>query len=88
MECGMGGQPTRRRVFIPDTGAQPPERPSQQGPGSGLIASAPASGISADVCTNEVWPPLRPVSVAQKNKPSTVLSFNVKSIDLLMDCTA
>jgi len=28
------------------------------------------------------------VSVAQKNKPSTMLSYNVQSIDLLMDCTA
>ena len=31
-----------------------------------------------------VMPPLRPVSVAQKNKPSTMLSSNVQS----MDCTA
>ena len=29
-----------------------------------------------------------PVSVAQKNKPSTMLSSNVQSIDLPMDCTA
>ena len=33
-------------------------------------------------------PPLRPVSVAQKNKPSTMSSSNVQSIDLPMDCTA
>jgi len=39
-------------------------------------------------CTNVVWPPLQPVSVAQKDKPSTMLSSNVQSIDLLMDCTA
>jgi len=32
-------------------------------------------------------PPLRPVSVAQKNKPSTMLSSNVQSINLLMECT-
>ena len=31
---------------------------------------------------------IQPVSVAQKNKPSTTLSSNVQSIDLLMDCTA
>jgi len=31
---------------------------------------------------------LRPVSVAQKNKPSTMSSFNVQSIDLPMDCMA
>jgi len=45
------------------------------------------SGVSAPLCTNGVWPPLRPVSVAQKSKPSTVLSSNVQAIDLLMDCT-
>jgi len=28
------------------------------------------------------------VSVAQKNKPSTMLSSNVQSIDLPMDCMA
>jgi len=37
---------------------------------------------------NGVWPPLRPVTVAQKNKPSTMLSSHVQSIDLPMDCTA
>ena len=35
-----------------------------------------------------IWPPLRPVSVAWKNKPSTMLSSNVQSIDLPMDCMA
>jgi len=50
--------------------------PSQEEPGPGLTASAPVSGFSAPACTNRVCPPLRPVSVAQKNKPST------------MDCTA
>ena len=35
-----------------------------------------------------VWPPLRPVSVAQKNKPSTTLSSKVQSIDLPMNCMA
>ena len=48
--------------------------PSQEQPGSGSTASAPVSDVSAPACTNEVWPPLRPVSVAQ-NKPSTVLSI-------------
>jgi len=38
-------------------------------------------------CTNGVWPPLRPVSVAQ-NKPLTMLSSNVQSTDLLMHYTA
>jgi len=56
-------------------------------PESSLTASAPVSGVSAPVGTNGVWLPLRPVSVAQ-NIPSTMLSSNVHSIDLLMDCTA
>ena len=46
--------------------------PSQEEPGSGLTASVPVSCISAPACTNRVWHPLRPVSVAQKNKPSTM----------------
>ena len=45
----------------------PPELRSQEEPGSGLIASAPVSGVSAPAYTNGVWPPVRPVSVAQKN---------------------
>jgi len=66
----------------------PTERPSQEELGSDLTASAPASRVSAHVCTNGVWRPLWPVSVAQKNKLSTMLSFNVQSIELLMDCMA
>ena len=62
------------------------ERPSQEQHGSGLTASASVSDVSVPACTNGVWPPLRPVSVAQKNKPSTMLSSNVQSIDLPMDC--
>ena len=47
-------------------------------------------GDSAPAWKNEVWPLLRPVSVAQNNKPSasTMLSSNVQSIDLPVDCTA
>jgi len=56
--------------------------------GSGSTASAPLSDLSAFACTNGVWPPRRPVSVAQKNKPSTMLSSNVQSINLPMDCMA
>ena len=80
--------PTRLRTFISDTGTHPSERPSQEQPGSSLIAYAPLSDVSAPACTNGVWPPLRPVSVAQKNKPSTILSSNVQSIDLPMECMA
>jgi len=64
------------------------EWPSQEEPGSGLSASAPVLDVSAPACTNGVWPPLRSVSVAQINKLSTMLSSNVQSIDLPMDCTA
>ena len=62
-------------------------RPSQEEPGSGSTTPVPVSDVSAPACTNGVWPPLRPVSVAQ-NKPSTMLSSNVQSINLPMDCTA
>jgi len=64
------------------------EWPTQEQPGSRLTASGPVSDNSAPACTNGVWLPLRPVSVAQKNKPSTMLSSNVQSIYLPMDCTA
>jgi len=56
--------------------------------GSGLTAYAPVSDVSVLVCTDGACPPLRPVSVPQKNKPSTVLSSNVQSINLPVDCTA
>jgi len=79
---------TRLRIFIPDTGTQPPECPSQEEPGSGLTASAPVADVSGSACTTGVWPPLRTLSVTQKNKPSTMFSFNVQSIDLSMDCMA
>ena len=65
-----------------------PEWLSQEEPGSGSTASALVSDVSAPACTNGVFPPLQPVSVAQKNKPSIMLSSNVQSIDLLMDCMA
>jgi len=65
-----------------------PEWPSQEEPASGLTASAPVSEASAPACTNGVWPSLPPVSVSQTNKPSTMFSSSVQSIDLRMDCTA
>ena len=65
-----------------------PEWPSQEDPGSGLTASTLVSDVSTLACTNGVWAPLRPVSVAQKNKPSTMLSSNVHYIDLPTDCMA
>jgi len=56
-------------------------------PGSGWTASAQVSDVSAPACTNGVWPPLRPVSVAQ-NKPSTMSSSTVQSNDPPTDYTA
>jgi len=58
---------------------------SQEEPGYGLTASVPVSDVSAPACTNGLLPPLRPVSVAQKNKPPTMLSSNVQSIDIPVD---
>ena len=78
--------PTRLNIFIDDTGIQPPEWPSQKQPGSGLTASTLVSDVSAPASTNGVWPPLHPVSVAQKNKPPTMLSSDVQSIELPVDC--
>jgi len=66
----------------------PPEWPIQEELGSRLTTSAPVSDVSAPACANGVWPPLRPMSVAQKNKPSTMLFSKVQSIDLPMDCMA
>ena len=80
--------PTRLRIVITDTSTHPPEWPSQEEAGSGLTASVPVSDVSAPACTNGVWPALRPVSVAQKNTPSTMLFSNVQSIGLPMDCMA
>ena len=43
------------------------------------------SGVSAPAYANGIWPPLRFMSIVKKNKPSTMLSSNVQSIDLLME---
>ena len=51
-----------------------------------LLREQRGFGLTASACTNGVWPPLRPLSVAQKSKPSTMSSSNVQSIDLPMDC--
>ena len=80
--------PQDSAISSPTPAPTPPEWPSQEEPGSGSIASALVSDVSAPACTNGVWPPLRPVSVAQENKPLTMLSYNVHSIYLPMDCMA
>ena len=72
----------------PTPASIPRREPPREQPGSGLVADAPVSGVSAPACADGVWPPLRPVSVVQKNKPSIMLSSNVQSIGLLLDCKA
>ena len=61
--------------------------PCQKKHGSGSTASAPVSDVSTPACPTGVWLPLRFVSVAKNNKPSTMSSSNFQSIELLMDCT-
>jgi len=69
MECGVNGQTYKAPHFHPrHRGTHPPEWPSQEEPGSGVTVSALVSDVSASACTNGVWSPLWPVSVAQKNK--------------------
>ena len=73
---------TRLRTYIPDTGTHSSGIAFQeQRAAYRLTASAPVSDVSAPACTNVVWPPLWPVSVAQKNKPSTMFSANAQSIE-------
>jgi len=51
------------------------EWPCKEQRGSGSIASAPVSHVSAPVYTNGVWLLLRLVSVAPKIKPLTIVVF-------------
>ena len=81
VECRVDGQPHKTPRSHPRH--QHP-LPWNDPPKKSLTASAPVSDVSAPVCTNGIWPPLRPVSVAQKNELSTMLSSNVQSIDLCM----
>ena len=48
----------------------------------GPAVSAPVSDVYVPVCTNEVLPLLLLVSVAKRNRPLTMLSFTVQSIDV------
>ena len=68
---------TRLRFFIPDFSTHTRNDPPKKSLGPALTASAPVSDVSTPACTNGIWPPLRPVSVAQKNKSSTMLSSTV-----------
>ena len=61
------------------------EWPCQEQRGSGSTASIPVLDVSAPAYTNGVWLPLRLVSVGQKNRLLTILSFIVQSINLPME---
>ena len=67
--AGWAENPTRLHIFIHDTGTHPPESPSQEEPRSGLTATTLVSGVSAPVCTNGVWPPLRFVGRRTNRRP-------------------
>ena len=73
---------TRLRAFIPNIGAHPPGMAVQKACGSSFTASALVSDVFAPTYINGVWPLLRLVSVAQKNRSLIMLTFIVLSIDL------
>jgi len=84
----IGQKTSQDSALYFQTPVHTPEWPLLQEPVSGLTAYASVSDVSAPASTNGVCTFLRPVSVTQKNKPSTMLSSNIQSIDLPMDCTA
>ena len=89
IDCGVGRQPHKTPHFNSSHRYMPPpEWTSQEEPGSGLTAYTPVLDVSAPACTNGECPSLPPVSVVQKNKPSTMSSSNVQSIDLPTDFMA
>jgi len=70
--------PTRLRTSIPDTGTHTPRMTLPRR--AWVQLNCLRKDVSAPACTNGVWSPLRPVSVAQ-NKPSTMSFSTVQSID-------
>ena len=79
---------TTLRIFIPGIGRTLLEWSYQEQRESSLTDSASVSDVSTPACTNGIWPPLQPVSVAKKKEMPTMLSSIVQSIDLPMDLTA
>ena len=80
--------PTRLHILIPDTGTPPRNDPPKKS--LGPAQAPPHRGRTFPLLLVQMGYVLLCgllVSVAQKNKPSTMLSSNVQSIDLPMDCT-
>ena len=77
--------PTGLCIFITNTGTHPA---GMTLPKRAWVRLNRLRTSVTPACTNGVWPPLRSVSVAQKNKQSTMLSSNVQSIYFPMDCMA
>ena len=68
----------RLRWFIPALAPTLLEWPCQEQRGSGLTTFAPVSDVPAPACTNGAWSLLWLANVAQKNRPPTMLSFNLQ----------
>jgi len=64
--------------FISDIGIHLLEWPCQEQHGFRLTASTPVSDVFSPAPTKRVWPLLQLVSVAQRNRPLTMLSFTVQ----------
>jgi len=87
MECGVGGQPYKTPHFYPRHAPTPRNGPPKR---AWFRLNRLRTGVGRFRSCLYKWDmaPLRPVSVAQKNKPSTMLSSNVQSIDLPVGCMA
>jgi len=81
MECGVVEATLRDSVL--SSAPTLLEWPCQEQRGSGLIPPHRCRTFPL-LLAQMVWPFLQPVSEAQKNKPSIMLSCNAQSIDLPM----
>jgi len=84
VECGVGGQSQTPPHFHPRH-RSPPVMTLQRRARVRFNRLRTSVGRFRSCLYKWVWPPLRPVSVAKTNKPSTMLSSNVQSIELPMD---
>jgi len=86
-KTGWLDNPTRLCTFITDTGTTLRNLPPKNSMCIRLNSLRTGVGRFCSCLHKWVCSLLRLVSVAQKNKPSTMLSSNVQSIYLPMDCT-